>query len=374
MAGSVFVTFARKIVVQGGLEMKRFAIGALSLVFLLGIAISAMAQAPSYTQFGKYKKEPPYKIGFSYHGGGIDYDIQFDAAIKWLANKEYGSLISNLYMTDAQFDVAKQQADVEDLIAKGIDGLIISPVSPSAEVSLINSLYDKGIPVVVVLGEYDGNKYTAYRASNAQDFGRIGAEWMVQQLIKKVGSPKGSLIVLHGVPGAAAEIGRWDRGAKPVFAKYPQIKIVGEGAGQWAYDEGKRVITTLLAANPKADMIWSCGGQMSLAAAEVCAANGRYDCIISGEDYNGLFKFWIANKSKGFSCIAPTFPSWIANTGFDAMIQVLLGQTVQVKEVFPPPTITDDTVRNYVVPSLPDTIWVATALPKAVLQEMYGKK
>ena len=310
--------------------MKRFGITAFVLAFVLGIFTSASAQTSTgFTQMGKFKKDPPFKIGFSYHGGGIDYDIQCDQAIRWLAEKEYGGLIGKLYMTDANFDVAKQQADVEDMIAKGIDGLIISPVSPSAEISMIDKLVDKGMPVIIVLSEYDGKKFTAYRATNGQEFGRVGAEWMVQQLIKKNGSAKGSIIALHGVPGAGAEIARWDRGALPVFKKYPGIKIVGEGSGKWAYDEGKRVVTSLLAASPKVDGIWSCGGQMSLAAAEVCADNGRYDCIISGEDYNGLFKFWIANKSKGFSCISPTYPSWIANTGFDAMIQVLLGQTVQ---------------------------------------------
>jgi hypothetical protein len=57
----------------------------------------------------------------------------------------------------------------------------------------------------------------------------------------------------------------------------------------------------------------------------------------------------------------------------DAMIEVLLGQSVQTKMVFPPPTITDDTVAKFVMPDLPDTMWVATALPKKVLLEMYGK-
>jgi ribose transport system substrate-binding protein len=354
--------------------MKRIGIGALAMVFFLGIVSAAMAQtSPAFSQMGKYKKDPPFKIGYSFHGGGIDFDIQAIAAFKWFAEKEYGSLIGNLYVTEAQFDVAKQQADVEDMIAKGVDGVIISPVSPSAEVSLINKLYDKGIPVVVVLGEYDGNKYTAYRATDGREFGRAGAEWMVEQLKKKGGSAKGNIICLHGVPGAAADVARWDRGAKPVFDKYPGIKVVAEGAGKWAYDEGKRVIQTLLAANPNVDGIWSCGGQMSLAAAEVCADKGLSKVLISGEDYNGFFKFWVKNKSKGFSSISPTYPSWIASTGMDAMIQVLLGQSVQTKMVFPPPTITDDTVAKFVMPDLPDTIWVSTALPRKVLQEMYGQ-
>ena len=314
--------------------MKRLGIVGLLLVFFVSAALAQ--SSTGFSQMGKYKKDPPFKIGYSFHGGGIDFDIQAVQAFKWFAEKEYGSFISNLYVTEAQFDVAKQQADVEDMIAKGIDGLIISPVSPSAEVSLINRLYDKGIPVVVVLGEYDGNKYSAYRATDGREFGRAGAEWMVEKLTKKFGSAKGNIIVLHGVPGAAADVARWDRGAKPVFDKYPGIKVVAEGAGKWAYDEGKRVIASLLAANPNVDGIWSCGGQMSLAAAEVVESRGKIsNCLITGEDYNGFFKFWVKNKSKGFSSIAPTYPSWIASTGLDAMIQVLLGQSVQTENGLP---------------------------------------
>jgi len=266
--------------------MKRSRIGILVTFFALVTIVAGTAQMASteFTQMGKYKKAPPYKIGYVYHGGGIDYDIQMIQAFKWNAEKKYKSLISNLYVTEAQFDVNKQLADIEDLITKGVDGLIISPVSPSAEVSIIDKLYDKGIPVVVVLGEYDGKKYTAYRATDAKEFGRIGAEWMVKQLTKKNGSAKGNILVLHGTPGAAAEVGRWDRGAKPVFDKYPGIKIVGQGNGQWAYDEAKRVCQTLFAANPKVDGVWSCGGQMSLAAVEVGEARGLKNLIVTGED------------------------------------------------------------------------------------------
>ena len=63
--------------------------------------------------------------------------------------------------------------------------------------------------------------------------------------------------------------------------------------GQWAYDEGRRVSESLLTANPDVDAIWSCGGQMSLAAAEVCDEKGLKGVFITGEDYNGFYKYWV---------------------------------------------------------------------------------
>jgi ribose transport system substrate-binding protein len=358
------------------MTFKRTIFFGLAGIMLFGFvgALYADDALPEFTAFGEYKKQPPYKIGFAFHGGGISWDIQNVNAFRYIAENQYGHLIDKLYVTEAQFKVSKQIADIEDLMAKGIDGLVISPVSPTALIPTLDELYDKGFPVVVVLAQYDGKKYAGLRMTDGTEFGKTGAEWLVEQVKKKYGKPKGNFISLRGVPGAGADVARWDRGAKPVFDKYPEIKVVGEGAGKWAYDEGKRVASSLLAANQDVDGIWSCGGQMSLAAGEVLLDMGLPLVPISGEDYNGFFKFWIKHKKDGFSSVSPTFPSWIATRGLSTLIDVLQGETVLRTIWFAPPTITDETVEKFVVPDLPDTIWVSTSLPKKVLLEMYGKK
>ncbi len=355
---------------------KRMGILGLVVTILIGLAATTVmaGELPEFTKFGEYKKQPPYKIGFAFHGGGISWDIQNVAAFRWVAEHQFGHLVDKLYVTEAQFKVSKQIADIEDLLAKGIDGLIISPVSPTALIPTLDELYDRGVPVSVVLAQYDGKKYAALRMTDGTEFGKTGAEWLVEQLKKKYGKPKGNVIALRGVPGAGADVARWDRGAKPVLDKYPDIKIVGEGAGKWAYDEGKRVAASLLAAHQNVDGIWSCGGQMSLAAGEVLLDMDLPLVPITGEDYNGFFKFWIKHRKDGFSSVSPTFPSWIATRGLSALIDVLQGETIPRTIWFEPPTITDDTVEKFVVPDLPDTIWVSTSLPREVLLGKYGKK
>ena len=139
----------------------------------------------------------------------------------------------------------------------------------------------------------------------------------------------------------------------------------------WAYDEGRRVASSLLAANPDVDGIWSCGGQMSLAAAEILQEKGMDLIPITGEDYNGFFKFWIENKSNGFSSISPTYPSWVATRGLDVMVNVLQGESVQKTILYTPPTITDDTVERFVIDNLPDSIWVSASIPHRIMEEWY---
>ena len=355
---------------------KRILSVGLVTLLLLGTAVAALAddELSKFTAFGRYKKAPPYKIGYVFHGGGISWDIQNMNGFKYIAEKKYSHLIDKLYTTEAQFEVAKQIADIEDLLAKGVDGLVISVVSPTALIPTIDKLYDSGLPVVLVLGQYDGKKYSAYRMTQGVDFGRVGAEFLVEKLTEKYGEPKGNIIALRGVPGASADVARWDRGAKVVFDQYPEIQIVGEGAGKWAYDEGKRVSSDLLAANPEVDGIWSCGGQMSLAAGEVMLEMGLPLVPITGEDYNGFFKFWADHKKDGFSSVSPTYPPWIATRGMEVLLNLLQGESVQRTIIYDPPTITDDTVEKFVMPDLPDTLWVSTSLPEKVLTEMYGGK
>jgi ribose transport system substrate-binding protein len=327
-----------------------------------------------YTEMGKYKKEPPYTIGYSFHGGGISFDIQSINAFNWVMENRWGHLVDEYYVKQAQFDVNKQISDIEDLMAKDIDALLVSPTSPSAVIPKIDELYEQGIPVVIVLGEYDGKKYTAYRASDDRAFGRIGAQWLVEQLKESNGAPEGDIIVLRGVAGAAADVARWNRGAKPVFDKYSDINVVGKAEGKWAYDEGRRVASSLLSAHPDIDGIWSCGGQMSLAAGEIMLERDMDLVPITGEDYNGFLKFWMEHRDKGFSSIAPTYPSWFATRGLDVLLNVLQGESVKRTIEYPPPTITDETVENFVIEGLPKSIWVASSLPHDVMRDMYEKE
>ncbi|MGT2468785.1 substrate-binding domain-containing protein [Mesorhizobium atlanticum] len=58
---------------------------------------------------------------------------------------------------------------------------------------------------------------------------------------------KGNIVILTGVPGTSVDDQR-TKAAKAVFAKYPNIKIVGEAVGMWsravARTELSKILTT----------------------------------------------------------------------------------------------------------------------------------
>jgi ribose transport system substrate-binding protein len=357
-------------------RMKRALFSTLLLGLLVGglvLAASAVECSTEFTILGQYKKDPPYKIGFSMHLSGIDWTTQWQREFELEAEAyKKAGIISEYYIVSCMGDPSKQIADIEDLVAKGCDAIIVSPSSPTALIPLIDSLYDRGIPIIITHVMYEGEKYAALYHSDDIDYGRVTAQWLVNKLIEKYGEPKGNIIVLQGVPGAGANEARWTYGAKPIFEQYPGIKIVGIGAGDWDYAKAKAVAESLVAANPVIDGVWTAGGQMTLAVLHVFLEQGRPLVPMVGEDYNGLLKAWIKYKDQGFDTIAPCKPTWESRIALQLAINLLRGMTVPKKTIYPTPYITWDTVFKYVKPDLPDYVWCNTALTNEELRALYG--
>ena len=61
-----------------------------------------------------------------------------------------------------------------------------------------------------------------------EEAGRVTAQWLADKL-----GGKGRVVMVTGVPGTSVDTQRTDA-AKKVFAKYPDIKVVGEAVGMWS--------------------------------------------------------------------------------------------------------------------------------------------
>jgi ribose transport system substrate-binding protein len=104
---------------------------------------------------------------------------------------------------------------------------VIFPISPTALNQVVKNACDKGVKIFA----YDGDisEPCAHNISiDQEEAGRVTAEWLVKKL-----NGKGDIVLLTGVPGTSVDQLR-TKAAKEVFAKYPDIKIVGEAVGMWS--------------------------------------------------------------------------------------------------------------------------------------------
>jgi ribose transport system substrate-binding protein len=73
----------------------------------------------------KFKKAPPYVVGFSNAGLGDSWRVVDLHSLENAAH-DHASVIKKLLITDAGHDDAKQIADIQDLVSRGVDLLIAS--------------------------------------------------------------------------------------------------------------------------------------------------------------------------------------------------------------------------------------------------------
>jgi len=318
----------------------------------------------------RYRKDPPWVIGISTHHMAPSWMKIFLkellCEIDALDKSEPGvKLVEKVIHVDAGGEIEKQISDIRDLIAAGVDVLIVDPASPEGSAPIIEEAYDAGVPIVLPKNYVNTPKYTCYSNNDEVQFGYSTAEWLVNQL-----KGKGKILVLRGIPGYGVDIQRY-AGFRMVVDKYPKIEIIAEEYGYWDYTRAKKIAADMIASHPNFDGIWSMGGQMSAAMVDAMLEAG-YDVSKyphAGEDYNRFCKQILKyNIPACMSCK----PVWEGRIGARNAFDILRGLPVRKNNVFPSPFFTAEDAKWLVRPDLPDQVWVSTTLPDAVLKEMFG--
>jgi len=173
----------------------------------------------------------------------------------------------------------KQIADVEDLIQKKIDVLLINATQDGA-VAVVEKAAKAGIPVITLQREIPTSVVASSIGTDNVLIGRVGAQWIA----KKLGE-KGNVVVLEGIPGAASSEDR-KKGAAQEFPKYPGIKIVAQQSGQYDRAKAMSVMENILQAQPKVDAVYCFNDEMAMGALAAVKSAKRTGIIITGMDAN----------------------------------------------------------------------------------------
>ena len=313
----------------------------------------------------RYKKKGPYRIavfaGFLEGTWMSTYAKHIEVEAK-----RQGDMIADLTIVSASNKIAKQIEDIKDILSRGVDGIIVDALSPTALVPVCREVLKAGVPVVASKNFLEGDSYTQMMNDDGFGFGEIGASWLVEQL-----NGKGKIIMLRGLPGYGVDIERYE-GAMSVFKEHPGIEIVAQEYGNWSVEKGKEVSKAMLVSNPKIDGAWSAGGQMSRGLVQSLIEAGHDMIPMSSEDENGFCKLWKQYKDQGLEAIATAKPVWQGGMALQSLLWILQGGSVPKEMIFPAASFTYDQLDNYLEPDLPDDVWLTNTLPADVLKEMFA--
>ena len=314
----------------------------------------------------QFKKDGPYTIGFSNISVVNTFRVQMVRELEYAAEQAGVTL----YTTDAGGDTSKQVSDIQDLMARGIDALLVAPGSTTATNAVTRKAIDQGIPVIVFNSEVeDESAFTGYVGTDAIEFGYVMGKWLLNEL-----DGKGNIIVLDGTAGAGVGEMR-HQGLQKALDELPDggknINILATYYADWAYDKGKQATEQALAAYPDIDGVWSQGGAMTQGAIEAFQAAGRPLVPMTGEDSNGFLKLWKEAQSEGFKSIAASDAAWQGEVALEAALKALAGEPIEKYNYIPVPTITDADIDQYVRPEYSDAYWCNTKMPKEVADQYY---
>lgn len=326
----------------------------LALCLALGV-VTTMATA----------EDKKIKIGYDIYYLGNSWSVQMYEEFKYAVSNCTDDI--EVIYVDSQGDADKQVANLEDLIAQQVDVIITTPWSSSAPIPVLREARDAGIKVVLLASTIDTTDYDCLVTCDETEFGRAGAQWLVDQL-----GGKGNIICLNGISGLSTSELRW-QGAQEVFANYPDIKVLASPDAKWDYAEAKVVVADLLATYPQIDGVWSQGGAMTLGAIESFQAANRALVPMTGEDNNGYLKKWKELQSEGMKGIACAKPTWLAEVALEKAIALVKGETVEQDTIYPTAVFSDDELDNYVRTDLPDDFWANTHLPDDIIKTIFAQ-
>lgn len=303
----------------------------------------------------KYKKSAPWNIGFSNASLSNSWRVSFVAHLRYgIEELKKQGLIKNFYETNANDDPVKQIADIEDLVTKGVDLLIVSAATAEALTPVVEKVMDKGIPVITVDRNISSDKYITFVEASSTEMGKLQAQWLASEL-----QGRGNVVMLPGLAGATPAEDRL-AAAKEVFAQFPNIKILDVQYTSWSPVEGKRIMQTLIQKYPQIDGVWADSGLQGSGAAEAFMDAGMSVPPITGEDFNRFLKMW---KENDLTAVGVTFSVRMGYESVEITKKILQGEQVPHHDVVPNLVITDTNLDTYVRMDLPDDYW-AESMPE----------
>lgn len=243
--------------------------------FLAAAAIGGLLAAAGPLQAQELpplEQKDSYKVGFAQTESNNPWRIAQTKSFQDTA----ASCNWELVLTDAGGSAAKQVADVDSMIAQGIDVLFLPPREESPLIPAVMRAKAAGIPTFLVDRSVDANvaqpgrDYVSFLGSDFIDQGRRAAEWLMENF----DADEGIIIQLEGTTGSSPANDR-KKGFDDAVAADDRFTIVASRSGDFARDEGRRVMETLLQAHPNVNVVYAHNDEMAIGAIQALEAAGR---------------------------------------------------------------------------------------------------
>jgi ABC-type sugar transport system substrate-binding protein len=269
----------------------------------------------------------------------LDNAMQVEAAKKGI----------DLVSLDPGQSVATEFSQVEDLIKKKVDLIVMIPVDQKTSQAAANLINKAGIPLLLVNTKFtddftsSGGKFVTYVGSDDTVAGRIEGQYLVDNL------PEGGNVIYLVVHYGGASTERRKAGFESVIKDHPNLRIVTELQGYASRAKGKTIMENLLQKYGKGQLqaVVAQNDEMAIGASSAIQAAGRL----------GEFKVLIGvdgskpalDAVKAGTLSATVFQDAVGQ-GTQAVVaanKILAGEKIEPQLVIPFELVTKDNVASF---------------------------
>lgn len=178
-----------------------------------------------------------------------------------------------LLTANAQSQFSKQISDVQDLIAKGADLLVIAPLNSDGWEPVLRSASAKHIPIITIDRKINAaacKDYVSFIGSDFVEQGKRAADRMIEAT-----GGKGEIAILLGAAGNNVTTERTKGFEDRVKEKAPGLKIVFKQTGEFAREKGQSVTENLIQSKPGITGIYAENDEMGLGAVNALKGAGK---------------------------------------------------------------------------------------------------
>lgn len=292
-------------------------------LFVLAVLIIALVACSVPGTGGTDEK--PYTIGISNGFVASEWRTQMISDLE-AANAEYMAqgLTEALVIESADTDVQGQIQQVQNLINRGVDAIIINPNDQAALNPILAEAAEAGIVIISI-----DQEISAPEAINVvidqTEWARISTRWLAEEL-----GGAGDIVLIEGFVGHPANEARM-AGVEEVLAEYPDINVVGRETGSWDQATGQQVMSDFLASIPNIDGVWTQDGMAFGVLQALVTANPAEWPVVSGEARAGYMQLWkevLDGPNPNFRSIGVVNPPGSAVSGLRVALEILQGKEV----------------------------------------------
>jgi len=315
--------------------MKRTWYAALLVPVVLTLAACSVSTTPGGPGAAP-EDDGTITLGFSQATQQSPFYVELGEGVKQAAEADGAELV----YVDANGDVTKQNNDIEDLITKNVDVLLINPVDPQGIAPSLASAKAAGIPVITVDRTAEGA--LAHIGRDNVAMGKLVGD-AVSDLL---GTGGGKIVEIQGDAGGTVAMDR-SSGFHSAFEGNDAVEIVEGPYAEYIRSNAVTAMQDLLQSNPDVKVVYAHNDDMALGALQVLQENGRDDVLVAGVD--GLMEAVKAiDSGDQFVATALNDPISLGAVAADTAIKAAEGESVDAEIDAGTALVTKENAADYV--------------------------